>query len=174
MHAHTHARMYACTHTHTHTHLCEIFVTRDATVQDLVEALRPMKEDVDLIQNMTIGQRNNPLWMDARQWRVTSSNFGKVCNRNFKQMYPPSLLKAILRDYGTFHTAALQWGCDHESEAIQLCTTYTGIHVKEYGVFLSEEYPYLATSPMELFTSQMKSSVLLKLSVLTSSVITPL
>ena len=25
---------------------------------------------------MAIGQRNNPLWMDARQWRITPSNFG--------------------------------------------------------------------------------------------------
>ena len=41
--------------------LHEIFITKDATVQDLVEALKPMKEDVDLIQNMTIGQCNNPL-----------------------------------------------------------------------------------------------------------------
>jgi len=57
-----------------------------------VEALRPMKEDVDLIQNMTIGQHNNPLWIDARQWRATSSNFGKVCNRNFKQMSNANLL----------------------------------------------------------------------------------
>ena len=127
--------------------LREVFATRDVTVQDLVDALKPTKEDVDLIQSMTIGQRNNPLWMDARQWRVTSSNFGKVCNRNFKQMYPPSLLKTILGDYGNFHTAALQWGCDHELEAIQLYTTYTGIQVKECGVFLSEKYPYLATSP---------------------------
>jgi len=41
----------------------------DVNVKDLVEALKPSVEDV---QNMTIGQQNNPLWLDARQWRVTS------------------------------------------------------------------------------------------------------
>ena len=127
--------------------LCEISASRDVTVQDLVEALRPTKEDVELIQSMSIGQRNNPIWMDARQWRVTSSNFGKVCNRSFKQLYPISLIKFILGDYGAFNTAALQWGCDHESEAIQLYMNLTGIHVDDCGVFLSEEYPHLATSP---------------------------
>ena len=126
--------------------LLEISGTQDVTVQDLVESLRPTKEDVDLIQTMNVGQRNNPLWMDARQWRVTSSNFGKVYNRNFKQSYPPSLIKTILGDYGKFHTAALQWGCDHESEAIELYTMYRENDVKECGVFLSKEYPYLATS----------------------------
>ena len=127
--------------------LREVSAMRDVTVQDLVEALRPTKEDVQLIQNMSVGQRNNPLWLDARQWRVTSSNFGKVCNRNFKQLYPVSLIKTILGDYGFFNTAALQWGCDHESDAMQQYMALTGICVEECGVFLTEEYPYLATSP---------------------------
>ena len=69
----------------------------------------------------------------------------------FEQLYPPSLVKTILGDYGTFHTAALQRGCNHESEAIQLYTMYTEIDVKECGVFLSKEYPYLATSPDGIF-----------------------
>ena len=94
---------------------------------------------------MSIGQRNNPLWLDARQWRVTTSNFGKVCNRNFKQLYPVSLIKTILGDYGVCNTAALQWGCDHESDALQQYMALTGICIEECGVFLSEEYPYLAT-----------------------------
>ena len=72
--------------------LSEIATTRDVTVYDLVNALQPTEEEVQLIQEMTIGQHNNPLWFDARQWRITSSNFGKVCNRQFRQLYPPSLV----------------------------------------------------------------------------------
>ena len=99
--------------------LCEICANRDVNVSDLVEALRPTAEDVQLIQSMSVGQRNNPLWLDARQWRVTSSNFGRVCNRHFRHSYPLSLLKTVLGDYGTPHSAALQWGCDHERSAVQ-------------------------------------------------------
>ena len=66
---------------------------------------------------MTIGQGDNPLWMDARQWRVTASNFGRVCNRNFRVLYPPSLKKIILGDYGHPNTAAIHWGHNHESIA---------------------------------------------------------
>ena len=127
--------------------MCEICANRDVRVSDLVEALRPTAEDVQLIQNMSVGQRNNPVWLDARQWRVTSSNFGKVCNRQSQESYPPSLIKTILGDYGTPHSAALQWGCDHEHDAIQQYMVTTSTNVEECGVFLSIDYPFLATSP---------------------------
>jgi len=52
--------------------LSEIFAVREVTVDDLVDALKPTSEE---FQEMSVGQRNNTLWFDARQWRVTSSNF---------------------------------------------------------------------------------------------------
>ena len=127
--------------------LAEIAATGDVTVLDLVHSLQPTTEEVKLIQEMSIGQRNNPLWFDARQWRITSSNFGKVCNRQFRQLYPPSLVKSILGDYGTPRTAAIQWGCDHEAEAISSYTLKTLNSVRECGIFLSTSIPYLATTP---------------------------
>ena len=86
--------------------LSEIFTVREVTVDDLVDALKPTSEEVQLIQEMSVGQRNNPLWFDVRQWRVTSSNFGRVCNRNFRQLYPPSLVKSLFGDYGSPYTAS--------------------------------------------------------------------
>ena len=47
-------------------------------------------------------------------------------------------------DYETPHSAALQWECDHECNAIQQFMAVTGVNV---GVFLSIDYPSLATSP---------------------------
>ena len=58
--------------------LCDIVSIRDVAVDDLVEALKPTAEEVELTQVMSIGQRHNPLWLDARQWRVTLSNFGRM------------------------------------------------------------------------------------------------
>ena len=127
--------------------LSDIAAIREVTVDDLVESLKPTAEEVELIQTMSIGQRHNPLWLDARQWRITSSNFGRVCNREFRQLYPPSLVKHLLGDYGVPHTAALQWGCDHESDAVHHYMQLTGFQVEECGVFLSVQFPYLATSP---------------------------
>ena len=96
---------------------------------------------------MSVGQRNNPLWLDARQWRIASSDFGRDCNRAFRQLYPPLLVKTLLGDYGISHTAALQWGCDHKSDVIQQYMLLSGSQVEECRVFLSEQFPYLATSP---------------------------
>ena len=115
--------------------LSEIATTRDVTVYDLVNALQPTEEEVQLMQEMTIGQHNNPLWFDARQWRITLSNFGKVCNRQFRQLYPPSLVKSILGDYGTPHTAAIQWGWDHEANAICSYTLKTQRSVVSVAYF---------------------------------------
>lgn len=68
---------------------------------DLIEALKVTPMEIELIQSMTISQRDNPLWMDARLWRITASIFGRVCNRRrMSGSYPPSLLKLILGDYG--------------------------------------------------------------------------
>ena len=50
-------------------------------VSDLVEALKVTPEEVMLVAEMTVGQRDNPLWMDAWQWRITASNFGRIANR---------------------------------------------------------------------------------------------
>jgi len=52
-----------------------------------------------------------------------------------------------LGDYETPHSAALQWGCDHEHDAIQQYVVTTSTNVEECGVFLSVDYPFLTTSP---------------------------
>jgi len=127
--------------------LTEIFASRDVTVDDLIDALQPTDEEVQLIQEMSVGQRKNPLWFDARQWRITSSNFVRVCNRQYRQLYPPSLVKTLLGDYGSPRTAAIQWGCDHESDAICSYSLKTQMTVCECGIFLSTSLPYLAISP---------------------------
>lgn len=51
------------------------------TATDLVEALEVTTNEIVLIQSITVGQRDNPLWMATRQWRITASNFGRVCSQ---------------------------------------------------------------------------------------------
>ena len=47
----------------------------DVTVLDLVSALTvSSKQEVLLIATITEGQRLNPLWLDAHQWRLTVSD----------------------------------------------------------------------------------------------------
>ena len=99
----------------------------DVTVLDLVSALTPSsKQEVLLIAAMTEGQRLNPLWLDARQWRLTASNYGRVCNRKRNEgYYPPSLLKWILGDYGRASGPAIHWGISNESVALETYEMHT-------------------------------------------------
>ena len=118
------------------------------TVTDLVEALAVTTNEIALIQSITVGQRDNPLWMDARQWRITASNFGRVCNRQREPgYYPPSLLKLIIGDYGQPVSAALEWGSSHEDIAIQTYEQKTGQTVYPCGFFISDSHPFLGASP---------------------------
>ena len=57
------------------------------------------------------------------------------------------MVKSLLGDYGIPHTPAIQWGCDHESDAVYQYVLTRGSTVEECGVFISEEFLYLVTSP---------------------------
>jgi len=68
------------------------------------------------------------------------------------QLYPLSLVKSLLGDYRSLYTAAIQWRCDHEDDAINSYALQTQLSVRDCGIFLSASYPYLATSPDDLIS----------------------
>lgn len=80
--------------------------------------------------------------MDARQWRITASNFGRVCNRTFRVLYPPSLMKVLLGEYGHPNSAASKWGIDH---ALYVYHKKMNTEVDVCGLFL--EFPFVGASP---------------------------
>ena len=100
---------------------------------------------------MSVGQQTNPVWLDMRQWRVTSSNLVKYAiNRQIQESYPPSFRKTVLGDYGTPHCNG---DVIHERDAIQQYTfvkiwsNFHGLNTCMYNRFLSVDYPFSATSP---------------------------
>ena len=115
-------------------------------VEDLISALVMSPEEVKLLAEMTIGQRENPLWMDARQWRITASNFGRICNRKH-ELYPPSLFKLLLGDYGCPASHAILWGVQHESNAIECLESTRKVHVEQCGIYISHQLPFLGATP---------------------------
>ena len=121
----------------------------DFTTVELINVLTPCsKEEVALIESMTTGQRLNPLGLDARQWRLTDSNFGCICNRKRAEGYfPHSLIKKIMGDYGMASGPAIQWGITNETVALEAYELLTKRTIQNCGVFISLEHPYLAASP---------------------------
>ena len=70
--------------------------------------------------------------------------FGRVWNRVFRQLYPPSLVKTLLGDYGIPRAY-----CCFAMGMWPWVRCYSAVHVTQWfksGVFLSEQFPYLATS----------------------------
>ena len=121
----------------------------EITVDDLIKALEVTPQEVALIQETTTGQKENPLRMDAGQWRVTSSNFVRVCNcrRDPAGFFPSSLVKLCFGDYGSILSPPQQWVCTHEGVAIKEYEQKTGLQVHHCGIFLSWENSFLGASP---------------------------
>ena len=115
-------------------------------VTDLVESLKITPEEVLLVVEMTVGQWDNALWVDARQWRITASNFGRIANRQAED-YPPSLLKLLLDDYGCPTSHAIRWGIDQENTAIKCFESAKHLEVHPSDVFISHLQQFLAASP---------------------------
>ena len=50
-------------------------------------------------------------------------------------------MKKILGDYGSPHTAAIQWGCDHKTDAICSYARKTQMAVRECGILIKFFFP---------------------------------
>ena len=98
----------------------------------LVRSSKLDEEKIVRISEITVGQRNNPVWHIARRGRLTASNFGSVLNA---KRVTPSLLKRLLGEYDLSRVKAIQWGVDNEEEAIRAFTLKTGKAVKETGIW---------------------------------------
>ncbi len=63
-------------------------------------------------------------------------------------LYPPSLKKTILGDYGHPNTAAIQWGQKHENDALKAYEDKLNVEVDVCGIFLSTHFPFLGATPV--------------------------
>ena len=82
------------------------------------------------IREITVGQRDNPVWHSARRGHLTASNFGSVLK---DKQVTSSLLKHLLGEYDLSRMKTVQWGVNNEEEAIKAFTLRTGKTVKETG-----------------------------------------
>lgn len=103
-------------------------------------------EEKNEIERETRGQNANPLWFQHRQFRITASNFGKICK--MKQATNPStFIKNLLSNKFTGN-AATRYGQDHEMMAIQDFQAITGLSVNPCGLFVGTDNDFfLGASP---------------------------
>ena len=116
----------------------EEFLKTKESAEQLSFLLRKTKVDQSLIQkvsNVTVGQRDNPLWQLVRNGRLTASNFGSVLNA---KRATPSLIKRLLGEYDVSKVKAVVWGVNNENEAVKSFTLQTGLPVEPTGIWLDE------------------------------------
>ena len=86
-------------------------------VDDLVNTLSVTETERNCIQEATTGQSKSNLWHTLRFLRLTASNFGLVC-RKHRGAVPPSVLSTLLSGTDLSSLPAVQYGRQHECDAI--------------------------------------------------------
>jgi len=104
------------------------------------------KQDVDEIKQTTIGQADNDVWASERQKRITSSVFGRICKRTSKTD-STALARSLLCQKKDIYSPAIAHGRAYESVAATKYDERQQQSTRQCGLFVCEEYPYLAASP---------------------------
>lgn len=111
----------------------------------LLTALTVEKKSRDSIEEDTIGQSDNKLWVQHRRNRLTAYHFGTVGKRTARKA-PGRLVDEIVsaRDV---RGAAIAWGKENQKKAIAQFAKVYGEMVRESGIFNDLERCYLGASP---------------------------
>ncbi len=121
---------------------CNIFYEKNVKVTS---------KDVCLIEKRTRLQSSCGVWRKEKAPRLTSSNFGKVMKRRLQTPVAP-LLRSLL--YSTFkgnaytkHGLNQEPGTSTDYEALKSRETGKNVSVKQCGLYINEENPFLGSSP---------------------------
>ena len=100
------------------------------------------KERIREIANLTIGQRDNPLWHEYRKNRFTASQFGKIleayeadCEDDWNYEFH-KLESELLGNKPVVLVPPMVWGQDHENLAIREYEKKTGTKVEATGIWI--------------------------------------
>ncbi|KAK3105393.1 hypothetical protein FSP39_024182 [Pinctada imbricata] len=134
------AYMFAVAHDHDYMELTpEDHYLKTANVTHICDA------EIKRIETMTRGQNSNVAWRDERSKRLTSSMFGRISKCTDRT--DKGKLAKSLTLISEFKTPATEHGHKYEPIAINRYMQDTKTDVKESGLVVCSQYPYLAASP---------------------------
>ncbi|KAJ8984108.1 hypothetical protein NQ317_017317 [Molorchus minor] len=107
--------------------------------------LEKSAEEIEIIARLTVNQRAEPLWFEERRKRLTASNFGKVF-KLLDKTDRKNLVNQITNStfVGNMYT---KYGNENEKNAIKDFENLLGVCVVNCGLFIHQDYPFLAASP---------------------------
>lgn len=121
----------------------------DARKSDLLQELATAidtKEKREALFQKTLGQFQNPFYIEAKRHRLTASKYGRVIRMQRKNTWK-KLTTSILVPGDLSKVPAIQYGLINEEKARKIYSESFGVHVVESGLCTNPKYPYLAASP---------------------------
>ena len=138
----------------------------DALVSQKVKTITCTEEQVQYIEEATRNQSASAAWYEQRIGRITGSSFFDVSHSSIEKPSKSLLSRLCQSNKQNLNVPALQWGREHEAEAIALyenvygdpnfitslkSVTDTYVHeqleVDNLGLCVSVEKPWYAASP---------------------------
>lgn len=104
--------------------------------------------EIEKIEISTRKQAKSKTWIDERCKRLTSSNFGRICNATSATDFPKLALS--LTKFTNAKSASIKHGHQYESVAAAKFENDKGLTTSPCGMFVSSSHPYLAASPDRL------------------------
>ena len=93
----------------------------------------------------TRGQHSTRRWFEERTIRLTASRFGEICKATERRDKT-----GLARSYTVvknLKTEAIKYGRQYESVAVEQYEVLTKRQTTSCGIFVSDQYPYLAATP---------------------------
>ncbi|KAK8785443.1 hypothetical protein V5799_008192 [Amblyomma americanum] len=99
---------------------------------------------IEDLQRATSKQSGSTVWKQERRKRLTASLFGATC-----KMKPTTGCGRTVGDilYKEITSEAIRYGKDHERLALKRIENECNVVVKERGLFVDQESPFLGASP---------------------------
>jgi len=101
--------------------------------------------DIDEVEQITRGQSQSDAWRNERRKRLTASKFGEICKMRENTSCKIKVYN-ILYKYPTI-CKSMSYGIEMEPHARRQFEELNGLAVRTCGLFIDQEFPYLAASP---------------------------
>ena len=104
------------------------------------------REEIDLIQNFTVGQSSNENWLKYRMYRLTASHFYSAAAKGVE----PSKLNSMF--YAKFSSLSVEHGRHYEPRVRNLylqamnAKGFKGVLVEDVGLLISRKNSFLGVS----------------------------
>lgn len=111
-----------------------------------LKTLEKTDEERRAIEQRTILQSESGEWLELRRNLLTASNFGKVIKRKPTNTCA-NIVKNMLYKPTLDHVASISHGKKNEKIAFEQLSNQMKIDIRQCGLFLDENYPFLGATP---------------------------